>query len=88
MTPGMVTNRDFRAGQVPGFENVGISRHDNGRLTNAIGFSPHHPLLDLRSLVDRPMAGTAHVSRLLALASLSFGIALEGAEQGVLDRRS
>ena len=86
MASRVVPNRDVPVRQIAGFGHGGFPRDNDSGFANTVSFSPHHTFFNFRSLVDRPVAGTTDIARVLTLASVPFGIPLECAETAILER--
>src|ERR1044071_7394455 len=87
MTSRMISDGDLCASQFLRLGNCGFFGHHDSRFADAVSPAPHDPFLNLRRLVDRPMASAAHIAGTLTLASVPFGITLERAKP-VIDQRS
>src|SRR5262245_9819442 len=82
----MVAHRDVRAREIARLGNTGISRNHNRCFTNTVSLPPHNAFFNLRRLVHRPMASTAHIAGTLTLASMPFGITFERSKPVVIER--
>jgi hypothetical protein len=75
----MVADRNFDTGEILGSRHGRVTRYNDRGLANAIGLAPHDSVVDLRRLIHSPMAGATDVASIVALAAMSFLVALEGA---------
>src|ERR671931_2950859 len=82
----MVPDRNVRARQIAGPGNAGVRRDHNRCFADTVSLPPHHALFKLRRLVHGPMASAADIPGAFALASMSFGIALERSEAIIRQR--
>src|SRR5262245_21486008 len=82
----MVAHGDVGARQITRRGNTGIPRNHNRCFTHAVSLPPHNAFFNLRRLVHRPMASTAHIAGTLAFASMSFGITFERSKPVVIER--
>src|SRR5262245_65585943 len=82
----MVAHGDVGARQITRLGNTGIPRNHNRCFTHAVSLPPHNAFFNLRRLVYRPMAGTAHIACALTFASMPFGITFERSKPVVIER--